>query len=140
MLIGRTTACRHLATALVGVGIVHVGLVDVLEVLQRTVEIHARILHGALSEHGVNGVLAELVVPCYHVLYLPYRAAIARLVSVGDGGAVVAREIIERCVSVCTPERKVGTIADTVSQSVADIEVAGEVSHELMAPVLVARQ
>ena len=104
MFVSRTATGRHLATALVGTRIVHERLVYVLEVLQCTIEVHACILHRTLTCHQVDGVLVEGLVPSQHVLQLPYSAAVARLVGVGDSGLIVSREIIERCVAVASRE------------------------------------
>ena len=88
--VSRSSTGRHLATALGGTRIVHERLVYVLEVLQCTIEVHASILHRTLTCYQVDGVLVEGLVPSQHVLQLPYSAAVARLVGVGDSGLIVS--------------------------------------------------
>ena len=115
--------------------VIDVGLVDVDQVPMRGSEITALVLQGTLTEHDTNRVLTELLVVGQCILNLPLHAVGLLRRSLRMVGIVITREVVlGNCCSLGTPETLLGAPSEVVLQVVPQLEVDGELRHELMAP------
>ena len=85
MLVAETARCAHLTAALLGGGVVHVGLGEILEVLPHAIEGLASALERALTEDDIDAMCAKVMIPSEDILELPNGAAVAALMRAGDG-------------------------------------------------------
>ena len=117
--------------------IIHVWLIHIDQVPVRGTYIVALVLQGRLTEHDTDRVLAELLVIGQRVLNLPGCAVGFLRRGLGVVGVVVTREIVLLGSGRLTaPERLFGTPGEMVLQVIPQLQVDGELRHELMRPTL----
>ena len=120
----------------VRVGIAHVGLIQVDDVPALSSHIVALVLHGALAQDDAEGVLSYLLVVGQRVLHLPVGTLVPRAAGQCVLALGIARMIVfrERGV-VVAPEGHVYGVVEVIFQVVPELQVDGELWHELVAPV-----
>ena len=121
----------------VGVGVAHVGFLQIDDVPTLSAHIVALVLHSALTQHHADGVLAELLVIGQRVLHLPVAALVPRhasrcVLALGITRVVVFRQ---RCCTVA-PEGEVNGVVEVVLQVVPQLQIERELGHKLVTPVL----
>ena len=62
----------------IGIGVAHVRLLQIDNVPALSAQIIALVLHGTLTQHHADSVLAELLVVGQRVLHLPVAALVPR--------------------------------------------------------------
>ena len=120
----------------VAVGVVDGWLVDIDEIPGASTELTALELAGRLSEDNAEGVLAKGLVVGQRVVDLP--GVVVTFIRGGRGvvGIVVTGEVeFLYCGGIVAPEGELGTVGEVILQVVEELQVEGELRHDLMRPV-----
>ena len=77
----------------------------------------------------------KLVLPCEHILQLPYRSTVALGIYRRLGGKIISRQIVAGRVAIIhSIKRYIGTIGNTKGKPPTQIKVGTKVGYEFMYP------
>ena len=108
------------------------GGVGLLEPVVRTGDVNGGVAHRGLSEDGGEIVLSDLLVVGEVILHLPAEAFVHAHRHPALEGLVHGTLVLFETVAAVAPESEVGTEAALELEVLGDIQLGGEVAHELV--------